>query len=169
MASRRGTGNPLVDGAVQVVKEIGGKALRRAVDSVMEDGQRAAEDLRDDILDARARVAVEQNPLYDPDIRVRQVTPKTEDDMGDREQRRQRREERDRGRGEDPPPSGDIADIAEMQDMRDAEVLIRQGWMLIADLAESGAVPKETAKDLESIMNELRETIEEREGVNNDG
>jgi len=161
--TRRRTGNPFVDGAVDAVKEIGGKALRRAVDSVMEDGQRAAEQLRDDILDARGRVG-DQSPLYDPEIRVRQVHPATEDDMNDRAERRQRREARDQERDEEqPPPSGDVAELAELIDLRDAEVLVRSGFTILADLAKNGAFSKDTVKDLESILNEINEAIEERD------
>lgn len=161
----RYTGNPIVDGAVQAVKEMGGKALRRAVESVMEDGQNAVEDLRDEIMDARARVG-DQGPLYDPEIRVRQVHPETEDDMNDRAERRRRRDERDQGRegDDDPPPSGDVADLAELIDFKDAEVFIRSGLTILADLAKNDAFSKDTVKDLESILSEINDAIEEREG-----
>ncbi len=163
----RYTGNPIVDGAVQAVKEMGGKALRRAVESVMEDGQNAVEDLRDEIIDARARVG-DQSPLYDPEIRVRQVHPETEDDMNDRAERRRGREERDGGSGgdggEDPPPSGDVAELSELIDFKDAEVFVRSGLVILSDLAKNGAFNKDTVKDLESILSEINDAIEEREG-----
>lgn len=153
--------HPLVEGVIRAGAEIGSKAIRRAVDSVMEDGQRAAEEIQRDIMDARSRI---DGDTIDVPFEVRQVNP--EDDMGRGERRRREpREPREEQPNDDPPPSGDIADIAELTDMRDAETFIRHGWMLFAELADSGALSKDTAKDLESILTELREQIEDREGV----
>ncbi len=150
--------HPLVEGAVKAVAEIGGKAVRRAVDSVMEDGQRAAEDLQRDFM--RMRTGFGGGTTIDAPFEVRQVTPDPEDDMERARARRSAREEKD---PEDPPPSGDLAEIAELQEMRDAETFLRHGWMILAELADNGAYPKENAKEIEELLGDLIDRIEDKD------
>jgi hypothetical protein len=157
--------HPLVESAARAVAEIGGKAVRRALDSVMEDGQRAAEELQRDILNARSHVG---GDTIDVPFEVREVRPDTEDDM----ERVRRRERAERGGREskpeetdDPPPSGDVAEIQDLTDMRDAETFLRHGWMLLDELADRGAYPKENASELEELLGDLRDRVEDKDGV----
>jgi hypothetical protein len=153
--------HPLVEGAVRAVAEIGSKAARRAIDSVMEDGQRAAEDLQREIMSARSHVG---GDTIDVPFEVRQVTPDPEDYM-ERARRRERgaREDKDPEETDDPPPSGDLAAERELQDMRDAETFLRHGWMLLAELSDNKAYPKENAGELEELLADLRDRIEDKE------
>jgi hypothetical protein len=151
--------HPLVEGAVRAVAEIGGKAARRALDSVMEDGQRAAEDLQRDIMNMRTGFG---GDTIDVPFEVRQVTPDPEDDM-ERARKRERGAREEDKDPEDPPPSGDLAAERELQDMRDAETFLRHGWMLLAELADNKAYPKENAGELEELLADLRDRIEDKE------
>jgi hypothetical protein len=151
--------HPIVEGAAEALKQIGGKAVRRALDSVMEDGQRAAEEIQRDIMNARSRVG---GDTIDVPFEVREVTPEEEDMERARRRERGAREDKD---PEDPPPSGDVAEIAELTDMRDAETFLRHGWMLLAELADRGSYPKENADELEELLGDLRDRVEDKEGV----
>jgi hypothetical protein len=153
--------HPLVEGAARAVAEIGGKALRRAADSVMEDGQRAAEDLRRNFMNIRTGIG---DDTIDVPFEVREVTPDPEDDM-ERARRRERGAAREDKDPEDPPPSGDVAELQELQEMRDAETFLRHGWMILAELADAKAFPKENANELEELLGDLRDRIEDKEGV----
>jgi hypothetical protein len=159
--------HPIVEGVARAAAQVGGKAIRRAIDSVMEDGERAADEIRRDIEGARIYTRDDVPPFE-----VRQVYP--EDPMAERERRRRREteardDERDGEREEhddDPPPdSGEMQDIRELTDLRDAETFLRHSWMLLADLAEQGVYPKSRANDMEDMLNDLRERIDERENA----
>jgi len=174
-----GTGGPkrmhpvaeaLAEGAAQVVRAVGEKAVRRAVDSVMEDGQRAVEEMQRKIAGARARV-IDGDADFDlePERVVIDVQPvdvqpiETEPQerkrtMGDRDRRRERDERNERD-GSEPNEK----ELAQLTDLQDAETLLRHAWMLLADLSEQGVYPKKEADMLEDALEELRDRIEERE------
>lgn len=155
--------HPIVEGAARAVAEIGGKAVRRALDSVMEDGQRAAEEIQRDIMNARSHVG---SDTIDVPFEVRQVP--SEEDIMERVRRRERAARDPKPDADDPPPSGEnLEDILELTNLRDAETFLRHGWMLLAELSDSDdeVYPKENAKELEELLADLRDRIEEREGV----
>jgi hypothetical protein len=159
--------HPIVEGVARAAAQVGGKAIRRAIDSVIEDGERAADELRRDM--ERVRIYTRDDV---PPFEVRQVDPE-EDPMAERGRRRREPEERDgerereeRERDDDPPPdSGEMRDIQELTELRDAETFLRHSWMLLADMAEQGTYSKTRADDLEDILNDLRERIDERENA----
>jgi hypothetical protein len=148
--------HPLVESVLRAGAEIGGKALRRAADSVLEDGQRAAEDIQRDFMSARSRI---DGDTIDVPFEVREVRPE-EDDM-ERARGRGTREDKD---PEDPPPSGDVAEIADLTDMGDAETFLRHGWMLLDELSDRKMYPKENARELKELLDDLCDRIEDKQG-----
>lgn len=160
--------HPLVEGAAviarEVVRQVGEKAVRRAVDSVMEDGQRVTEEMQRRIMNARAGLGAE--PISVP-FEVRPVNPRTTDSertepMGER-RRRDDDDNDDRGRDDREDREVPPKEVLELVDLRDAETFLRHGWMLLTDLSENGAFPKKATDDLEEILEALRDRIEERE------
>jgi hypothetical protein len=157
--------HPIVEGAVEAVTQVGEKAVRRALESIVEDGNDAAREI------ARRAGRFHDQVRTRVPFDVRQVDPEPEKEevvMPKRKPREAEEEYEDLEEEEDPEEEEDEEDEKkhaiegpDRVDLSDAEVLLRQAWMLLADLADRGIYSRKRARQIEEHVHDLGDRLDE--------
>jgi hypothetical protein len=151
----RSIAQAVAEAALEASAKVGEKAVKRALESVVEDADKAAQEIARRTGVTRDRFRTDRVPFE-----VRQVPE--EDPMGRRARDEEEEERDDSEEDENPEEEEERKAVGpDLIDMQDAEVLLRQAWMLLADLAERGKYSQKKARQIEEMVGDLGDRLEE--------